>query len=48
MQACKRRMAEKAAIGEIEDTEVRFLSTIMYHLLFLLLQKNILSIYLCL
>lgn len=44
MQARKRRMAEKAAVGEIEDTEVRFLSIIIY--LILLLQKNILFIYL--
>lgn len=28
MQARKRRIAEKAAIGEIEDTEVKFLSAI--------------------
>lgn len=34
MQARKRRMAEKAAVGEIEDTEVRFLSIIIYHLFY--------------
>lgn len=32
-------MAEKAAVGEIEDTEVRFLSAIIYHFI-LLLHKN--------